>query len=761
MLLRKMRRDIKLNLAQFISIFLMALLGVLVYAGINAEWYGMQTEAEKYYAETRLPDLWVMGDYFTPSDVEQVKALSGVSAVASRLTLDVVVNSEQDQTLRINLLEDTALSTPKLVAGKAFAPVEDGLWLDATFARANQLKVGDEISFSILGMEYKKEILGLIIHPEYVHNVKDETSFMPSPETFGFAFLTAAAFPAELPLPSNQLLIAVGGREDEKRVSSQLEALFSDRYCLIINQDTHPSVANFTNEIQQNKAVGRIFPVVFFLIAALTMLTTMTRMTSNQRTQIGVLKALGFSRRQIQFHYIAYGLWLGLLGGLIGLLIGPLFIPPILFIMQKSIYTLPHWRAVVAPSSYGAVFIAVLCCGISSYLACRRLLKEVPAATLRPAVPKAGRHSRLEKSRLWPHFGFAVQWNLRDVRRSGVRSSMAVIGVMGCTALLLFGLGLQDTVNGVSKTIYGELYQNEYKINLRAEITEEELAALSDRYQGQWMQEAKIELKAGVQKESGFMTVLDQGDAVKFRDHRRQEITLPKDGIGLSRKMAQRLKVNRGAPLQWRIYGEKEWREAKVTTVFWMPMGQGIAMGKAEYQRSGRTFRPTAYLTSEQATEAHHWAGVTSVQNREQMAGAFNEMLESLRLITAILVLAAVVLGSVVLYNLGALSFVERTRELATLKVLGFLPKQLRSLLQMQNVWLTVIGIGLGIPVGYLLTDFLLWTMPDSVDLLTNISLISIVVGITGTFAVSVLINLLLSRKVTGIDMITSLKAVE
>ena len=143
------------------------------------------------------------------------------------------------------------------------------------------------------------------------------------------------------------------------------------------------------------------------------------------------------------------------------------------------------------------------------------------------------------------------------------------------------------------------------------------------------------------------------------------------------------------------------------------------------------------------------------------MAKAFDEMLESLRLITAVLVLAAVVLGSVVLYNLGALSFIERTRELATLKVLGFLPKEIRSLLQMQNIWLTVIGIGLGIPVGYLLTDFLLSTMPDNIDLLTDISLISIVVGITGTFAVSVVINLLLSRKVGEIDMITSLKAVE
>lgn len=761
MLLRKMRRDMRNNLAQFISIFLMAFLGVLVYAGINAEWYGMETEVEKYYVEMRLPDLWVLADAFTRSDLEKVKAMPGVSTVTARLTFDVVVNAEKDQTLRLNLVDDPELSAPKLIEGKAFTPAGDGLWLDAAFARANQFKVGDQISFTVMGMVFTKEISGLVIHPEYVHNVKDETVFMPDPETFGFAFLPASALPAGLFLPANQLLIGINREGDVKRISSELETLFADRYCLILDRETHPSVAAFSNEIAQNKAVGEVFPVVFFLLAALTMLTTMTRMTVSQRTQIGVLKALGFSRRQIQFHYVSYGLWLGLFGGVMGLLIGPLFIPPILFTMQKSIYTLPRWRAAVSPSAYWVVLLAAFCCGASSSLACRRLLNEVPAATLRPAAPKTGKHSVLEKSGFWPRLSFAVQWNLRDLFRSRVRSAMAVIGVMGCTTLLLFGLGLQDTVNGVTRTIYGELYRNEYKINLREEVTGEELAVIGDRYRGQWIQEAKIELKAGPRKESGLLTVLAQGDQVIFADYKRQAIALPEEGIALSRKMAELLGVGLGSALQWRIFGEKDWQEAKVAAVYWTPMGQGIVMDKAVYERSGRTFRPTAYLTSERAADAHLLAGVASVQEQEQLVKAFDEMLESLRLITAILVLAAVVLGSVVLYNLGTLSFVERTRELATLKVLGFLPKEIRSLLQMQNLWLTVIGIGLGIPLGFLLTDYLLATMPDHLDLLTGISLGSISVAIAGTFAVSALINLFLSRKVAGIDMITSLKAVE
>ena len=247
--------------------------------------------------------------------------------------------------------------------------------------------------------------------------------------------------------------------------------------------------------------MGGVFPIVFFLIAALAMLTTMTRMTNNQRTQIGTLKALGFSQRKILLHYLSYGVWIGLAGGMIGLFIGPLFIPPILFNMQKTIYTLPNWSVAISPSSLLAVAIAVLCCGASSYFACYGQLKEVPAATLRPKAPKVGRHTAFEKSKLWRKFGFSVQWNLRDTMRSRIRSIMAVVGVMGCSALLLFGLGLRDTVNGVSKRcMMSSMYITVKLISMKY-IEKDELADLQKTYTGSMdFRNPKSRLNIGIKK---------------------------------------------------------------------------------------------------------------------------------------------------------------------------------------------------------------------------------------------------------------------
>lgn len=761
MLLQKMLRDMKLNITQFVSIFIMSILGVLIYSGINAEWYGMKSEVDKYYEETHLADIWVMGSNFSKEDIEKVKKLPGTTNAISRLTFDSSVNGEANQTLRIIVIEENSISAPKVIEGENLGSTKDGLWLDSSFAKENKLKIGDKISFEVMGKQVNKTILGLIIHPEYVHNVKDDSALMPNPKSFGFAFLFSSSLPFESETPYNQLLITKDKSVDQKAMVLDIEALFSDRYSIVLDRNTHPSVAQFNSEIEQNKAMGGVFPVVFFLIAALTMLTTMTRMTSNQRTQIGTLKALGFSRGKILRHYVSYGIWIGILGGVIGLIAGPLTIPPILFNMQKTIYTLPNWSAVISPSSFIAVALSVLCCGASSYIACRKQLKEVPAATLRPSAPKIKGHSKFEKSKLWHRLGFSAQWNLRDVLRSKIRSSMAVVGVMGCTALLLFGLGLKDAVNGFSSWMYKDLNVYENKINLKEDASKEAISEISKLYKGQWIQETNIELKFDGVKESGSLTVLDEGEEILFEDEKRNRISLPDKGVALTYKMAELLNVNIGGTIQWRAYGEKDWLESRVTAIYRTPMGQGISMKKEVYEESNRVFKPTALLTRDKVNGVEKMPVVKNVQDKNKLMDSINDMLESMKMIIAILVLAAVILGSVVLYNLGALSFTERIRELATLKVLGFLPKQIRSLLLLQNIWLTVIGIIIGIPTGYGLVTFMLSTMPSSTDFIADISLFSMIISILGTFIVSVLVSVVLSRKVKEIDMVSALKSVE
>ncbi|WIV12933.1 ABC transporter permease [Proteiniborus sp. MB09-C3] len=761
MLLRKMLRDMKNNTGQFISIFFMAILAMLVFSGINAEWYGMKTESDKYYEETSLPDIWIMGTNFNKEDIEKIKNLSGISNATLRLSFDSPMDNDNDKIIRINIMADDTLSIPKVVEGSPLDSIKDGLWLDNSFAKANKLKVGEEITFEFAGKKIQKTILGLILHPEYVYSSRDDSTLMPDPENFGFAFLYSSSFSQDFKIPYNQLLITINEDMDEKTISKELENAFSDRYIIIVNRDIHPSVSSFNSEIEQNKAMGGVFPIVFFLIAALSMLTTMTRITNNQRIQIGTLKALGFSRNRILFHYISYGIWIGLIGGLIGIFTGPLLIPPILFSMQKTIYTLPNWSIAISPSSFLVLALLVLNCSASSYFACRRQLNEVPAVSLRPKAPKFGRHTHLEKSKLWHSLDFTVQWNLRDIMRSKIRSFMVIIGVTGCTALLLFGLGLKDTVNSMSIWMYKELNVYESKINLIENSSKEALDALSKSYKGQWIQESAIELRSETGKENGSLTVLDVGEEIRFEDDKRRKISLPAKGIGMSYKMAKLLKINTGDTVEWRSYGEKSWKKSIVSVIYRTPIGQGIVVKRKEYENSGECFKPTALLTSEKVGRDRQIEAAKSIQYKNNLLDAFNDMLESMKMIIAMLVLAAAVLGSVVLYNLGALSFTEKIRELATLKVLGFSPKQIRSLLQMQNIWLTVLGVIIGIPAGYWLVHFMLSTMPAFLDMPPDISIISLFISICGTFILSLIINLMLSKNISKIDMVSALKSVE
>jgi len=764
MLLRKMFRDMKVNTSQFISIFLMAILGVLVYSGLNSAWYAMQTAVDKYYKETNLADLWVMGEGFTSDDLLKIKAVNGVKDASMRLTFDGVLSMENQPELRLNIVMEDNISRPKTIIGQKFDLEKDGIWLDEAFANANALKIGDSIEGSFNGIIISKRILGIIIHPEYVHNTKDETIITPDPKSFGYAYLPAAAvsnIKVMNPLPANQLLIKLKDTGKEERVKEVLEEMFSNRYALIIDHKVHNSVSLFNNEIDQTKAISAIFPVVFFVIAALTLLTTMTRLTIGQRTQIAILKAVGFSKNKILFHYLSYGLWIGLIGGIIGLFTGPLVIPQILFKMQKTLYTIPEWPIMIAPLSFVALILAVLCCGASSYFACRKQLKEVPVLGLRPLAPKSKNHSNFEKSKLWHMMGFSTQWNIRDLLRSKVRTTMAIIGVMGSMALILFGLGLKDTIEYLNHWQNEELSAYQSRIDLEEGLSSENKDTIYNRFGGQWLQESGIELRLGTNKKSGVLTVLGKGDMVLFEDVEGNQIKLPETGIMLSYKIAKALKASIGDTIQWRIYGEKNWKNSKINMLHRSPTGQGIVITQHAFNKMGNSMNPTSLLSSKKVLESDAIDGVKMIKTKEQLKDGLNQVLESMMAVVFILIFVSVILGSVVLYNLGILSFTERAREFATLKVLGFFPKKIKGLMIRQNIWTTLIGIILGIPAGYSLLRFMMSTMPDSMDMREYISAKSWFVSILGIFVLSVAVSILLARKIKGFDMVSSLKSVE
>lgn len=757
MLFRKMLRDMKLHKTQFISIFLMSILGVFIYAGISSEWYGLKTTVNKYYKDTNMANVWVYGKGFTKDDSDKVAGVKGVTGVERRLTLSSIADFKNKPELKLYFVEKNEISKCKLVKGTDFSLDKDGVWLDSQFAEAKNLKVGDSISVTAEGVTIKKQILGTVLHPEYVYS-KGNNDIVPNHENFGFAYLSYKAFPKDMQISYSDLLITTDN-ENYLKMEDKIDAALGGHYSVFLTRENNESYATFNGEIEQHKAMGLVFPLAFVAIAMLTIITTMTRIVNNQRTQIGTLKALGFKKGRILFHYVSYGLWMSLFGSLIGAILGPLTIPYLFYGALQTAYTLPEWTPAISVQAYTMAIVAVVICTLATYMACKNALKDTPAQTLRPKAPKHIKQGFLEKTRLWSKLGYSLQWNLRDMFRSKVRSIMAVVGVLGCTALLVCAFGMQDSLDDVISWQYSEISTFQTKCILSDNISSEKYESLKSNINGEALMEGAVEIKVNGVKKSGELLVTDNVTLIHSQNYRREAVKLPEDNLSISYKMANLLGVKEGDKISWHVYGDERWVTSTVGAIYRSPISQGITVTKDTFEKLGYQFKPTALITKQNLSGKID--GIESIWSKSDLTKSYETMTEAMSIMVYVLILAAAILAVVVLYCLGVLSFTERQRELATLKVIGFKTKKIRRLLLTQTIWLTFIGIIIGVPGGKWLIYYMISFMGDSFDMMTIVSVPSIIYSISITLLLSVVVNLMFSGKIKSIDMVSSLKGVE
>jgi len=757
MLFRKMLRDFKLHKTQFISIFLMTFLGLFVYAGISAEWMGMQYTTDTFYEDTNIADVWLIGNGFSQDDLETVKSHSDIKEAQRRLTIDSTGSFSNNPIITLNFIEENSISTPHIVKGEKFTSDKDGIWINDSFAKMKNLNVGDDITVSYNGLNITKTIKGTIYSSEYIYSIND-TDLMPNYNNYGYAYLSENAFPEGSEIIYNEILFTTD-KKNSKELEDSIYKALNGNYSVYLPQKNLESNMLIRNEISQHRAFGLVFPIVFLAIALLTILTTMTRIVSNQRTQIGILKSIGFKKRKILYHYVSYGLWLSLSGAILGVIVGPLTLPHLFFPAMSKYFILPEYKAIISPI-FGIVALScVLVCTFVTYVACKKILNETPSQTLRPKTPKAIRHSKLQETTFWKKLGFNIQWNLRDIFRSKIRSLMAVFGIISCTALLVSAFGFYDSLEDVRIWQYEELNTFESQINLDETATSEQISHIIDSVNGEAVMYSPIEIKYKDTKKSSLVTINDNVSLIKTTDINRDYIELPSDEVSISLNMAKSLGVKIGDEVSWHLYGDSKWITSEIVELYRTPTSQGITVSKDYFENNGYTFRPTKIVTAENVIE--NFEGVSSVWSADDLTAGWDEMTQAMSVMTYCLIVAAVLLAIVVLYNLGLLSFTEMERELATLKVIGFKSRKIRHLLLYQNLLLSIIGLALGIPGGKLLIDFMISTIADGFDMMTIISIKNAIVSSLFTLSLSVGVNLMFSNKIKCIDMVSSLKGTE
>ena len=351
MLNKKMFRDIKKNLSQFITIFLMVFLGVFVYAGVHSYMDGMDVSGKNYYEENNLQDLWLVKQNFTLDDLNTIKSIDNVKNAERQLSITTSLKDYDDVTLETIFIESNDISKMYVVEGTGFDSDKKGVWLDSYLARYLNLKVGDKITLNYQGYELTEEILGLINTPDHVYFVKDSTELFPTHKDYGYVYLSINEFPTsiiddELKEETgiddidkikenienfdyknyyvfNNVIVDVDNIDDVDFTKLEIEAEIND-IIAATDRSASPSYEVYNSEIEEGTTYSNVFTALFLFIAILSVVTTMKRFVKKQRMQIGTLKALGFHESKIVRHYISYGFYISLFASIMGLLLGNL-----------------------------------------------------------------------------------------------------------------------------------------------------------------------------------------------------------------------------------------------------------------------------------------------------------------------------------------------------------------------------------------------------------------------------------------------------
>lgn len=548
-----------------------------------------------------------------------------------------------------------------------------------------------------------------------------------------------------------------------------------------------PEYTGFGDNADRIRAIAKVFPILFFIVAALISLTTMTRMVEEQRTQIGTLKALGYGKLSIAGKYLNYALLATVGGSIFGVLFGEKVFPYIIVTAYKIMYT--HVPDVVIPYNweYGimAAGAAILCTGLATLLACYKELASQPAVLMRPPAPKQGKRVFLERIPfIWKHLSFIWKSTIRNLIRYKKRFFMTVFGIGGCMALMIVGFGLRDSIFAIGKLQYGELQLYDGMVILNTDAEEEDRKEpakylssekeVSDIMEGY---SKRVTISKGKEEQEVYLSVPSDLEKNKefqvFRNRiTKKEFELEKNSVILTEKAAQLLDVEKGDKIVLEDKDEKQ-AELQVTDICENYMEHYLYISPETYREIyGEDMEPnTVYFKMKNFNEKGvkeigenilDKRGALNVTYTYNIQGQLDDMLESLDIVIVVLIISAGLLAFVVLYNLNNINITERKRELATIKVLGFYDKEVSAYVLRENILLTIIGVVVGIALGSILHRFVIVTVEiDSVMFTRIIENISFVLSAALTCMFSFLVNAVMYFKLKKIDMVESLKSVE
>ena len=675
MLKRKMFRDIRKNLSQFITIFLMIMIGIMAYSGIEAYMGGMEETRDKFNSENNLFDLNVMG-YLNHDDLNNIKKLDNVKD--AELKLSVTATTDNDKTLLLNFIESNNISKFYVFEGEEFDASKSGIWLDNFYALENDIKVGDTILVKYDGMILHEKVLGRINVPDHLYDVRDESELYPDRKEFGFAYMSTneitedyikslvmkeakitdeKIFKMVMPdfnykdyIPFSNIMVDVKDVDKKDDVKEAIEDKIENAKAIINVEDTSSYVA-YQGEIDEGKTYVGVFSGIFLFIAMLSVITTMTRVVKKERVQIGTLKALGFSNRKILFHYMGYGFWISIVASIVGLILGYYFIGTIFMNLQMAFFEIPNGHPSMNVSCYYVTGLVILAVLLITFITCRSILRENPAETLRTKIPNVkGKALDITKKGLFKHLSFTSIWNLRDILRNKMRTFMGLAGVVGCSALIVCSFGMLDSMNFFVKLQFVDLYNFDYKLNIKEGISSEEYNELYDKYGSNTSQSLGIEIKdKDGKREANNILVTNAGDYIRFVDNKNRLKDKPTDdGVYVTYKLADMKGYQLGDEIKWHIYGDNKYYQSKIIGFNKDPQNQNVSMTKKYLESLGIEYKPDALYTNNDLSKTKEIKNIEAIQDINSLKEGMTGMLSMMKTMLVMIIGIAILLGSVI-----------------------------------------------------------------------------------------------------------------
>ena len=554
----------------------------------------------------------------------------------------------------------------------------------------------------------------------------------------------------------------------------------------VLDRNGNAGYSSFIQDTDSIANIGKVFPVIFFIVAALISLTSMTRMVEEQRTQIGTLKALGYNKLQITSKYMLYASLACIIGSILGMSVGFVLLPKIVWKMYSMMYQIGDIQTSFnfEISSLGFILIVISILGATIYAVIKELI-QTPATLMRPKSPKMGKRVFLEKvTFIWKRLSFSRKVTVRNIFRYKKRFLMTIIGIMGCTALIVTGFGIRDSIRAIMPDQYEKVFNYDLQINLKADLdkkqkqdfinlltNDDKIEKLSETYMSS-ISAINENVEENVQiivpnNNTDFNTLINLTD-VKSKNN----LSLPEDGVLLTDKAAQLLGVEAGDNITLKDTDENE-TNVKVTNVVENYVYHYIYMSKSMYENLyGKSFDSNVILTKDfnldNETEDNfvkdlmNMPEVASVTRISTAMNMMNDTMKSLNYVVVILIVSAGLLAFVVLYNLSNVNISERIRELATIKVLGFYDKEVYLYITRETIILTAIGLVLGLVAGYFLDFFILETCEiNMLRFRKFVAPLSFVFAALITILFTIIVNIVTYFALKKINMIESLKSVE